>query len=102
AVVIGSSVPAAGAQGGGDEDAANALARRHAPVVMLAAQEEPCDPDGEPFQPMAVDALLENPEVALRQVGDGNPVVKWGPSARDLFGLGSGFFLDFPGSALEP
>ena len=51
---------------------------------------------------MSVDALLGNGQIALRQVGTGDPVVKWGPQASDLFGLGEGFYLDFPGIAIEP
>ncbi len=83
-------------------DDATLLAERYAPVIMLKAQEQPCDPDGEPYAPTAVEIVLDNPEVLLRQVGSGNPVVQRGPNASDLFELGQGFFLDFPGSSLEP
>ena len=51
---------------------------------------------------MSVDVVLDNREVLLRQLGENNPVVQVGPSAGDLYGLNEGFFLDFPGSALEP
>jgi hypothetical protein len=79
-----------------------ALAERFAPIVMLKQQEEPCDTEGEPFVPMPVDIVLDNPEIALRQMGVENPVVMRAPGATDLFGLGQGFFLDFPGSSLSP
>ena len=69
---------------------------------MTVAQDGPCDRDGEQFFPMSVDAVLDNPEILLRQVGTGNPVVRNAPAASDLYGLGEGFFLDFPGSSLEP
>ena len=69
---------------------------------MLKQQAEDCDPDGEPYRPSSVDIVLDNPEVALRQLGNADPVVKWAPSASDLFGLNQGFYLDFPGSALSP
>ena len=94
----------AGAQDLAEEnpDGAQTLADRYAPVVVLKAQEAPCDTDGEPYGPTPADIVIANPEVALRQVGSENPVVMWGPTAGDLFGLGEGFFLDFPGGSLEP
>ena len=83
-------------------DAAQQLAERFAPIVMLKQQRDDCDPDGEPYRPGPVDIVLDNPSVALRQVGNDDPVVKWAPSASDLFGLNQGFYIDFPGSALSP
>jgi hypothetical protein len=85
-----------------DPDGARQLAEKYAPVMMLKAQEAACDQDGEPYGPMSVDGLLDNPEILLRQVGTGNPVIKAEPGAADLFGLGEGFFVDFPGDALRP
>jgi hypothetical protein len=95
-------VPATVAAESFDDDAAGELAERYAPVVMLVDQPEPCSVEGEALLPMSVDAVLDNPQVALRQVGNGDPVVRWGPEASDLFDLGEGFYLDFPGSALAP
>lgn len=83
-------------------DAAQQLAERFAPIIMLKQQSEACDPDGEPYEPSLVDIVLDNPQVALRQVGNDDPVVKWGPGAADLFGLNQGFYVDFPGTALSP
>ncbi len=85
-----------------DDDAARQLAERFAPVAMLTNVPEECAEDGERFLPMNVEAVLGNPQVALRQVGTDNPVVKWAPTAADLYALGEGFYLDFPGGALEP
>ena len=50
---------------------------------------------------MDVNALFDEPTVALR--GPWNPVdlVKIAPSARDLVGLYE-YHLDFPGNALQP
>ena len=62
----------------------------------------PVRTDGEPYRPGLVDIVLDNPAVALRQVGNDDPVVKWAPTASDLFGLNQGFYVDFPGSALSP
>jgi hypothetical protein len=84
------------------DDPVLALVERYVPVVMVKEQIEPCSPDGEPFWPMPVDAILDNPEIALRQMSRGDPVVMRGPGASDLAGLGEGFFLDFPGDSLKP
>ncbi len=64
--------------------------------MMLKQQEDDCDPDGEPYRPTAVDIVLDNPEIALRQVGGGDPVVTRGPSAADLAGLERGFLPRLP------
>ena len=85
-----------------DADAARELAERFVPVIMIKEQADDCDPDGEPFWPMPVDVLLDNPEIALRQMSRNDPVVMRGPRASDLAGLGEGFFLDFPGDSLRP
>jgi hypothetical protein len=85
-----------------EPDAARELAERYAPIVMIKAQDEPCDADGEPYAPTSVDIVLDNPEVVLRQLGGGDPVLMRAPGASDLFGLGEGVFLDFPGSSLDP
>jgi hypothetical protein len=107
ALTVASCVlPAGAASAQGDESADGAtspeqqLAERYAPVVMLKTQEEECDRDGEGYTPMAVDSLFDNPQIALRQVGNDDPVVMWAPSARDIFRLKKGFYLDFPGGSL--
>lgn len=77
------------------------LAERYVPQLRLGVHER-CGSTGEPFWPIPVDAVLGNDQVLLRQLGESNPVVVRGPAASDLYGLGEGFFLDFPGSALDP
>ncbi len=81
---------------------AQELAERFAPIIMVKQQEEDCDTDGEPFVPMPVEMILDNPQIALRQLSRNDPVVMRAPGAADLFGLGEGFFLDFPGNSLTP
>lgn len=71
-------------------------------MIVLKTQKEACDPNGEPYGPTAVEIVLGNPEVLLRQVGSGNPVVMGAPGPADLHELGEGFFLNFAGSSLEP
>ncbi len=99
-VSITASTPAAAQEDAGD--AATELATRYAPVFRLKAQDGPCDEDGEPYSPIPVDAVLDNPQVLLRQWGNDDPVIMRGPSAADLSDLGEGFYLDFPGSTLSP
>jgi len=103
AVVLAGAVAAPeGATVRAQDDDAQELADRYAPIVMLRTQESDCDPDGEPFAPMSVDKLLDNPQILLRQVGRGDPVMMRAPGASDLADLGEGFYLDFPGDALRP
>ncbi len=77
------------------------LAERYAPVVRLVEQEEECGP-GEPYEPIDIDAVLDEDTVSLRGPWRSNDLVEIGPSADDL---GRGLFeynLDFPGDALNP
>ncbi|NKB42467.1 MAG: DUF946 domain-containing protein, partial [Ilumatobacter sp.] len=100
--VVGADAPRQGAEQESVHAAEQELAERFVPVMMLKEQAEECDPLGEPYGPTSVDIILDNPEVALRQVGPFDPVVTRAPGAHDLAGLGEGFYLDFPGSSLSP
>jgi hypothetical protein len=77
------------------------LADRYAPVIMVKEQLEQCA-EGEAYLPTSVDIVLDNPQILLRQVGANDPVMMRGPAVADLFELGEGFYLDFPGQALDP
>jgi hypothetical protein len=90
--------PAAALGAASDEQA---LADRYAPVVRLVKQEHECGP-GEPYQPMDVDSLFDEPTVALRGPWSGSDLVKIGPTAKDLAKGLYQYHLDFPGNALEP
>ena len=81
---------------------AQELVEQFAPIIAVRPQESPCDTDGEEFTPAAIDIVLDNPHMLLRQVGPDNPVVLNGPTAQDLFNTGGAFFVDFPGDAFEP
>lgn len=80
----------------GTDTAIQELADRYAPIVMLKAQKEPCDSAGEAYAPVAVDLVLDNPAVALRNAGSGEVVQ--GPTVDDLFEKPEGYYLDFPNS----
>jgi hypothetical protein len=77
-----------------------ALAERHAPVVRLVEQPEECGP-GEPYEPIDVDLLFEEPTVALRGPWNAVDLVEIGPAAGDLVDRYE-HHLDFPGDALRP
>ena len=77
------------------------LAQRYAPVVRLVAQPEQCE-HGEPFEPIDVDLVLGNPEVALHGSWNQTAVLKVGPTANDLSAGLFDYHLDFPGDALHP
>ena len=77
------------------------LAERHAPVVRLVEQTEECGP-GEPYEPMDVDVLFDEPTVALRGPWNAADLVEIGPSADDLTQGRYEYHLDFPGNALNP
>jgi hypothetical protein len=103
AVITTTSAAPAAAQGQEPTtDLEQQLATKYAPIVMIKAQLEECDDDGEPYAPMAVDPLFDNRLIALRQVGNDDPVMQWAPAAADVFQLGKAFYLDFPGSSLAP
>ena len=77
------------------------LGERYAPVVRLVEQEEECGP-GEPYEPIDIDAILDEDTVSLRGPWRSNDLVEIAPSADDL---GRGLYeynLDFPGDALSP
>ena len=77
-----------------------ALAEKHAPVVRLVEQLEECGP-GEPYEPIDVDVLFDEPTVALRGPWNALDLIRVGPAADDLAGLYE-YHLDFPGNALDP
>jgi len=81
-------------------DPLHELAARYAPVVRLSEQEAPCA-SGESFEPINVDAVLGNDEVALRGPWTGSNLVKVAPRASDIASGRYGYSLDFPGDALS-
>jgi Vacuolar protein sorting-associated protein 62 len=95
AALVSTSVAAAAG------DPATELAQRYAPVVRLVEQPKPCG-HGEPFEPIDVNAVLGNADVALRGPWGGANIVEVAPTARDLAKGRFGYNLDFPGNALAP
>ena len=97
AVLALSSAPPASA----DIQEETELADRYAPVVRLVEQEEECGP-GEPYEPLDVDVLFDEPTVALRGPWGAGDLVKIAPAADDLADGLYEYHLDFPGHALDP
>lgn len=83
-----------------DGDAAQRLADRHAPIVVVKDQSEPCDRDGEPYRPVPVETVLDKPEIRLLD-GDGEIVLN-GPGVDDIVDRGPETSLDFPGNPRRP
>ena len=77
-----------------------ALAERYAPIVRLVEQPEECGP-GEPYEPIDVDDLFDEPTVALRGPWNPTDLVEIAPKAERVVGLYN-YHLDFPGHALSP
>ena len=66
----------------------------------MTRQASPCASKGEPYRPVAVDAVLGKRGVVPGDA-DGK-VVAEAPTATDLAGRGEGYFPDLPGNALKP
>src|SRR5690606_7913766 len=71
-----------------------------APVLYLREQKRPCDREGGAYEPKPVEIVLDNPEVALRE--SNGTLIKFAPSAADLFAADPSTYLDFPGNPRRP
>lgn len=83
------------------------LANTYAPVMYLKSQKEPCDQDGDAFEPIPVDFVLGRPDIPLMTTDNGKPdgdwtLVKEAPSASDLYETDRTHFLDLPGESDDP
>jgi hypothetical protein len=97
AAAVLTAAPSANADTGSEK----ALAKRYAPVVRLVAHSGECGP-GDPYVPINVEALFDEPTVALRGPWRGGNLVKIAPTASDLAQGLYEYHLDFPGDALHP
>jgi hypothetical protein len=83
--------------------AAEALAKRYAPITMLREEQDPpCETSAEQYEPTSVDTVLGNPTVTLTAFvpGKGLVAVKKAPTAGDVAGLSGNYYLDLEGKAL--
>ena len=96
---------AAGSPVSASTSAAQRLADKYAPVVMMRSQDSGlCDSSEEQYgPPTSVELVLNNPKVRLLFHGTrGTRLVKRAPTVADLVGLGEGYYLDLPGNPLRP
>src|SRR3954469_6970962 len=79
------------------------LVRAYAPILNLRQQKKDvCGTTVEQYKPpTTVDVMLRNPRVKLVHYVNGRDVVvKTGPTAADIAGLGDDYYLDLPGDPL--
>jgi hypothetical protein len=93
-------VLAPGAVAAGATSAAQQLAERHAPVVVVRTPSDPCDGETEPYRPTPVETVLGNPEIPLRD--DDGSVIDQAPTAAEVAGKGPKTWLDLPGNPRRP
>ncbi len=79
--------------------AAQQLADRYAPVVMLKEQARECDATGEAYGPSSVNPIFGQPDFLFTRDG---ATVLTGPTAADLYDKPEGYAIDYPGSPLDP
>jgi hypothetical protein len=79
--------------------AAIELAEKYRPVIGIQRQAKPCGP-GEPYLPTDALAIVERPDVVLRDRG--GSVLLSAPTADDLAAADNSTNIDFPGNALAP
>ena len=85
------------------ESPAQRLIEAYAPIAMLREEQEPpCETSAEQYEPTSVSTVLGNPAIGLKRVEeDGSEMLlKQGPTAADIAGLGSEYHLELPGDPL--
>ena len=80
-------------------DVITTLAAQYAPFVSVVSQRKACGA-GEPYRPVAVDAVLGQPDVVLRDPESGT--ARPAPTAQDLALARATSNLDLPGKTLRP
>lgn len=89
-----------------DLSAEERLAQTYAPIAYIREQETTCDTNGEPYLPVPVEIVFDDPEVLLKRHATGDelrdPVVLAAPDAQDLIGKDETHYLDLPGNPRLP
>jgi hypothetical protein len=91
------------AAGASSPGPAQRLIEAYAPITMLREEQDPpCETTAEQYEPTTVSTVLGNPAVGLKRVEEGGDevLVKQGPTATDIAGLGSNYHLELPGDPL--
>jgi hypothetical protein len=89
-----------------DSIEARLLASRHRPIVMIRQRDAMCARDGEPYLPVPVELVFDNPAVRLR-ANNGedlrrDPVLMVAPGIGDIETAEGDTYLDFPGDPRNP
>jgi hypothetical protein len=86
------------------EAAAEKLAKKYVPIVMLREEQvPPCETSAEQYQPTSVDVMLGNPTVVLQRYDEKAGEledVKRAPTVEDIAGLKGDYYLNLNGTAL--
>ncbi len=86
------------------ESAAEELAEKYVPITELREETDPpCDTSEEQYEPTSVDTVLGNPTVLLQhEAAEGGELttIRRAPTARQIAGLGEGFYLNLEGHVL--
>jgi hypothetical protein len=86
------------------EAAAEQLARKYVPIVMLREEQDPpCETSAEQYQPSSVETMLGNPTVTLQKYDEGSgrlEDIKKAPTVKDIAGLKGDYYLNLTGEAL--
>jgi ABC-type sulfate transport system permease subunit len=97
-------VPSGAAQEAPQASAEQQLADKYAPITYLRTQSHDCAPvpsDGEPYMPVPVEVVLDNPAVVLRD-STTDEILATGVDAIELATYGPDTYLDWPGDPLQP
>lgn len=85
---------------------ARLLASRYRPVIKIRHRDAMCTGDGEPYLPVPVELVFDNPAVRLRENTHRSdfrdPVLVTGPTIRDIEAADADTYLDFPGRPRNP
>ncbi len=97
-------VPSSAAQETPQASPEQQLADRYAPITYLRTQTKDCAPvpsGGEPYLPVPVEVVLDNPQVILRD-RQTDEILATGVDAVELATYGPDTYLDWPGDPLQP
>jgi hypothetical protein len=79
------------------------LVRTYSPILELRKQENPpCSTSEEQYQPTSVETVLGNPSVTFLLIRFGKTrLLRRGPTAKEIAGLGDDFYLNLPGDPVD-
>ena len=89
-----------------DTPEARQLAERYRPIVKVRRRDAICASDGEPYLPVPINLVFDNPAVVLRENSHRNdfhdPMLARSPVLSDIASSDADTYLDFPGDPRDP